>query len=244
MYHFFAPEGEQADGTLIITGNDVKHITRVLRLSAGDKIAVSDNRDRNHICEIAETGPDFVRLKIISGEMPSTEMNRRISIFQGLPKSDKMDYIVTKCVELGAYSFVPVAMERSVVKLDEKKKEDRRLRWQAKAESAAKQSGRSRIPAVETVMDFTRAMAMAKKMDYLVVPYESADNMAKTRKLLNEIEKDASVAVFIGPEGGFSPSEIQMLKDAGAHIITLGPRILRTETAGMAFLAMGTLLWE
>ena len=244
MYHFFAPGGEQADGSLLITGADVKHITRVLRLVPGDQIAVSDNQDRNRLCEITETGPDFVRLKPLDEALPSAEMNRRVTLFQGLPKSDKMDYIVTKCVELGAFSFVPVMMERSVVKLEEKKKEDRRNRWQLKAESAAKQCGRSLIPRVEKVSDFSVALAMAKEMDYLIVPYESAEDMEATRVLLKEVEAGSSLGVFIGPEGGFAPREIMELKAAGARLITLGPRILRTETAGMAFLAMGTLIWE
>ena len=243
MYHFFAPEGEFEDGLLSLTGPDVKHITRVLRLGAGHRIMVSDNQDRNCLCEITETGPDFVRVRVLE-EASSTEMNRFVTIFQGLPKGDKMDYIIEKAVELGAHALVPVEMERSVVKLDPKKKEARRQRWQAKAESAAKQSGRGIIPEIGPVSSFREALGLAGELDAIWVPYESAENMACTRELLSSLPENASVGVFIGPEGGFAPQEIELLKEAGGRLLTLGPRILRTETAGPAFLAMCTLIWE
>ena len=244
MFHFFASGGEVTDGFLNLTGQDVRHITRVLRLGPGARLVVSDNQDRNLLCEIAETGPDFVRVKIVSEELPSVEMDRRVFLFQGLPKSDKMDYIVTKCVELGVTGIVPVEMERCVVRLEEKKKQSRRERWQKLAESAAKQSGRGIIPEVEEVLSFEAALRKAAGMERILVPYESAENMAYTREMLAGVPAGSDVAVFIGPEGGFDSREIEKLREAGAGIITLGPRILRTETAGLALLAMAALLWE
>ena len=244
MYHFFAPEGETEAGRIRITGPDVKHITRVLRLGPGDQIMVSDGQDRNRLCVIAETGPDFVLLEILEEAMPSPEMNRRLTLFQGLPKGDKMDYIIEKSVELGIFSLVPVEMARSVMRLDPKKKESRRQRWQAKAESAAKQSRRGLIPEVGAVCSFSEALRQAAALDMILVPYEEAGDMGLTRELLEKVPEGASLGVFIGPEGGFAPEEIEALQQAGARLITLGPRILRTETAGPAFLAMCTLMWE
>ena len=244
MHHFFASGGKIQDGCLELTGPDVRHITRVLRLGPGDQLAVSDDQDRNLLCEITETGPDFVRVKVLGDALPSAEMDRRIFLFQGLPKSDKMDYIVTKCVELGVTGIVPVEMERCVVRLEDKKKQSRRERWQKLSESAAKQSGRGIIPEVGEVLSFEEALRKAAGMDYILVPYESAENMAFTRETLAEVPAGSDAAVFIGPEGGFSGKEIEKLREAGARIITLGPRILRTETAGIAFLAMAALMWE
>ncbi len=244
MYHFFAPEGRGESGELVIRGQDVKHITKVLRMKIGEQLIASDGRDRDYLCEIAELGPDFVRLRVVSDQLPSAEPSREIHLFQGLPKADKMDYIIQKSVELGVCRLIPVEMERCVVQLDASKKEKRRDRWQKLAESASKQSGRSIIPEVEAVSRFEEALKMASRLDHLLVPYESAENMAYTRESLSAVKKGESVGFFIGPEGGFAPSEIEKLKACGARIITLGPRILRTETAGPAVLAMMTLLWE
>ncbi|MBP3728895.1 MAG: 16S rRNA (uracil(1498)-N(3))-methyltransferase [Lachnospiraceae bacterium] len=244
MYHFFLPPGQEAEDSFRISGPDVKHIGRVLRLGKGDRIIISNNQDRRYLCEIQEIGSDFVRVRKTEEPLPSTEMNRRVILFQGLPKSDKMDYIVEKSVELGVAGIVPVEMERSVVKLEANKKETCRSRWQAKAESAAKQSGRERIPEVEAVASFSEAVKMAANLDGILVPYESAEGMEQTRNLIASVPKGACLGVFIGPEGGFSRKEIESLEEAGGRVITLGPRILRTETAGAAFLAMCTLLWE
>ena len=244
MYHFFAPEGDGESGELWVRGQDVKHIARVLRMKTGDRLIASDGRDRDWLCEIAETGPDFVRLCVVSDQLPSAEPDRRIVLFQGLPKADKMDYIVQKAVELGACGLVPVEMKRCVVQLDAGRKEKRRERWQKLSESASKQSGRSAVPEVEAVSSFEAALRLAGKLDHIIVPYESAENMEFTRQTLASVKEGESAGVFIGPEGGFAPEEIEVLKAAGAQIVTLGPRILRTETAGPAVLAMATLLWE
>lgn len=244
MHHFFAPGGDGGSGELMIRGQDVKHIVKVLRMKAGDQLIASDGRDRDYLCEIAETGPDFVRLRVIGDELPSAESSRRITLFQGLPKADKMDYIIEKTVELGVSEVVPVEMQRCVMRLEEGKKEKRRQRWQLKAESASKQSGRSLVPEVGPVSSFAAALKRAGELDHIIVPYESAENMEYTRQTFSAVKEGESVGFFIGPEGGFAPEEIEELKAAGAKIVTLGPRILRTETAGPAVLAMVTLLWE
>jgi 16S rRNA (uracil1498-N3)-methyltransferase len=244
MYHFFAPEGDGESGELWVRGQDVKHIARVLRMKTGDRLIASDGRDRDWLCEIAETGPDFVRLCVVSDQLPSAEPDRRIVLFQGLPKADKMDYIIEKAVELGACEIIPVEMKRCVVQLEAGKKEKRRERWQLKAQSASKQSGRSIVPEVRAVSSFAEALKLAGTLDHVIVPYESAENMEYTRQTLSAVKQGESAGFFIGPEGGFAPEEIEQLKAAGAKIVTLGPRILRTETAGPAVLAMGTLLWE
>ena len=244
MYHFFAPSENAESGVITITGADVNHITNVLRLKRGDRIAVADGQDRDSLCEIEEAGPGFVRCRVLPQELAETECPVRLHLFQGLPKADKMELIIQKAVELGVSTVIPVEMKRCVVRLDEKKKAAKAGRWQRIAESAAKQSGRRIIPAVETPQSFAGALEMTRSMGTLLVPYENAEDIAATRKILAGVPKGSDCALFIGPEGGFDPEEIRMLEEAGAKLITLGPRILRTETAGMAALAMCTLMME
>ncbi len=244
MFHFFAPSENAESGTVTITGQDVKHITQVLRLKPGDRIVVSDGQDRDSLCEIAEAGPAFVRCRVLPDELAETECPVRLHLFQGLPKADKMEMIIQKAVELGAASVVPVEMKRCVVRLDEKRKTAKTERWQRIAESAAKQSGRRIIPTVDMPLPFAEAVRKAAAMDTVLVPYECAEDIAATRRILAEVPKGTDCALFIGPEGGFEAEEIERLKEAGAKVITLGPRILRTETAGMAVLAMCTLMME
>ena len=159
-------------------------------------------------------------------------------LFQGLPKNDKMEWIIQKTVELGVYEVIPVAMKNCVVKLDDKKAKSKVTRWQAIAESAAKQSKRSLIPEVKMPMSYKEAVAYAKKLDVKLVPYENEDGMAGTKAAMEQIKKGESIAVFIGPEGGFDPSEIALAKEEGMHLVSLGKRILRTETAGLATLSI------
>jgi 16S rRNA (uracil1498-N3)-methyltransferase len=166
------------------------------------------------------------------------ELPSKITLFQGLPKGDKMDLIVQKAVELGASEIVPVAMKRCVVKLDQKKESSRLKRWNAISESAAKQAKRMIIPQVTPVMTFSQALEKGKKCDVLLMPYELARGMGETRKILQDIRPGQSVAVFIGPEGGFAQEEARMAEAAGASFLTLGKRILRTETAGMTMLSI------
>ena len=159
----------------------------------------------------------------------------------GLPKFDKMELIVQKAVELGVYRIVPVRMKRCVLKLDEKKAESKVKRWQSIAEAAAKQAKRGIIPEIAPVATYIQALSEARNAEHILFPYECAEDIAKTREFISGIGPGESVAVFIGPEGGFDPAEVEAAKESGAHIITLGRRILRTETAAIS--AMSVLMF-
>ena len=184
---------------------------------------------------------DMQKAKQISAkileEWENKELPARIHLFQGLPKGDKMELIIQKAVELGAYRVVPVSMKRSVVKLDAKKADAKRKRWNAVSESAAKQSKRSLIPEVAPLMTYKEAVKEAAGYDMVFLPYESADGIRKTRELLASVKPGTDIAVFIGPEGGFEDEEVELARENGAEIVTLGKRILRTETAGLCMLS-------
>ena len=238
MYQFFVPSENIQGNRIAITGDDVNHIKNVLRMKVGEEIAVSNGEDgKEYRCGIASIGDEIVcTLRFIKED--GVELPTKITLFQGLPKADKMELIVQKAVELGAYEVVPVSMARSIVKLDDKKQKTKITRWQSIAEAAAKQSKRSIIPQIQPVMTMKQALSYAKEMDMLFVPYELADDMEKTRELFEEVKPGQHIGFFIGPEGGFDEAEIQLALDSGAHPITLGKRILRTETAGMTVLSI------
>ena len=243
MYRFFVDSKDVTDEEVRITGSDVNHIKNVLRMKNGDKIYVSDGDITDVTCEITEINDDEVIAKIIE-EHENTELASKIVLFQGLPKSDKMELIVQKATELGASKIVPVAMKRCVVKLDAKKAASKIKRYEAIALSAAKQSKRSVIPEIGDVVSFKEALNMAKELDVCVVPYESAKGMEGTREVLAELEYGQSIGIFIGPEGGFDDKEIEEAKECGFNIISLGRRILRTETAGLTTLSILMYLLE
>ena len=165
-------------------------------------------------------------------------------MFQGLPKSDKMEFIIQKAVELGVHAVVPMATKRAVVRLEGKKEEAKRRRWQGIAESAAKQAKRMIIPEILPVHRFKDAVALAETLDVRLVPYELAEDMGHTREIFSNIRPGQSVGLFIGPEGGFAPEEIKEATARQIRPITLGRRILRTETAGMAVLSVLMYLLE
>lgn len=239
MHHFFVTPRQILEREILVEGTDVNHITNVLRMEKGEEVHVSDGQGgRVYRCEIAAFEEETVRLNILEVLKDDMELPSRIYLFQGLPKADKMELIIQKAVELGVYEIIPVATRRAVVKLDDKKAAAKVKRWQAISESAAKQSKRMIIPEVKLPMDFKKALAYAKEMDVRLIPYEMAEGMEGTRKLIQEIRPGQSVAVFIGPEGGFEESEIQLAEEAGVLPITLGKRILRTETAGMTVLSI------
>lgn len=220
-----------------ITGNDVNHIVNVLRMKKDEELWISDKEKEYH-CVIENAGEDEVLLHILYVQEPDYELQNRIYLFQGLPKADKMELIIQKAVELGAYSVVPVSTRRCVVKLDNKKAEKKVSRWQQIAESAAKQSKRMLVPEVHSVTTFKEALVYAKELDVLLIPYELAKGMKETKELIRSIEPGKSIGVFIGPEGGFEEQEVADAMEAGAKPITLGHRILRTETAGLAVLSV------
>lgn len=238
MYHFFVTPDQIMDGYAVITGQDVNHIRNVLRMRAGEQVGIRDGISRNYICELEEIGQNAVRARILSEEQDSSELPARLYLFQGIPKSDKMELIIQKAVELGAYQIIPVATRRAVVKLDKKKEETKVKRWNAIAESAAKQSGRMVIPEVTGVMTLKEAYHYAFGFDLNLIPYELAEGMEETRLTLSQVRPGMQVGIFIGPEGGFDVEEVELAIASKIHPITLGRRILRTETAGMTALSI------
>ena len=244
MYPFFVEPSQIMGKRIVIQGSDVNHIKNVLRMRVGEEIAVSNGVDgREYRCGIEEFAADEVICSLRFIKEDGVELPSKIYLFQGLPKADKMELIIQKAVELGAYEIIPVAAKRCVVKLDEKKAAGKRSRWQGIAEAAAKQSKRGIIPQIGEVMNMKQAIAFAQQMDVRLIPYELAEDMGHTRELIGAVRPGQSVAIFIGPEGGFEEAEIQEALQAGIEPITLGRRILRTETAGMTVLAwLGYLL--
>ena len=239
MHRFFVEEPAMGANSITITGGDVNHIKNVLRMSVGEKICVINGQNnKEYYCEITALGNNAVDTRICEIRESDQELANEIVLFQGLSKSDKMELIIQKAVELGVHTIVPVSTDRTVVKLDAKKEANKRKRWMSISESAAKQSGRLRIPEVTQVVSFKEALEMAGKMDVRLIPYELAEGMEKTREVMSGIQPGQSVAVFIGPEGGFESSEIEKAREIGVQSITLGKRILRTETAGLVTLAM------
>lgn len=244
MYHFFVEPSQISEKEVVITGEDVNHIKNVIRLKAGDEISISNGIDgRDYRCGIAELGEDSIRCELRFIKEDGVELPAKVYLFQGLPKGDKMEFIIQKMVELGVYEIVPVAMKRCVVKLDEKKAKSKIARWQGISEAAAKQSKRGIVPQIHEVMNFKEALAYASRMECKLVPYEmegtleDATGMKGTRRLIEAVKPGDRVAVFIGPEGGFEEQEIADAKALGMEPITLGKRILRTETAGMTVMA-------
>ncbi|MCD7737000.1 MAG: 16S rRNA (uracil(1498)-N(3))-methyltransferase [Lachnospiraceae bacterium] len=238
MHHFFADTEQIGEKEIHITGSDVNHIRNVLRIGPGEQISVSDKNAVTYRCEVTRLEESCVTAKILWSQEADTELPSRVVLFQGLPKADKMEFIIQKAVELGACEIVPMATRRAVVKLDAKKAEARRKRWNAIAESAAKQAKRTIIPEVKPVTAFAEGVRYASEMDRKFIPYELAPRgMEATRAAFEAIRPGDSIAVFIGPEGGFDEREIELAQQEGILPITLGRRILRTETAGMAVLS-------
>ncbi len=240
MHQFFVEpyQIQEAERRVIILGSDVNHIKNVLRMKTGEEIAISNGTDKKEYrCGIAEFKEDSIICELRFIKEDGVELVSKIYLFQGLPKADKMELIIQKAVELGAYQVIPMETKRAIVKLDEKKAKSKVERWNSIAEAAAKQSKRRVIPEVTSVKTMKEAIAFAKDMDVKMIPYELAEGMQKTREIIDNIRPGQSVAVFIGPEGGFDESEIQLAVENGILPITLGKRILRTETAGFTTLA-------
>lgn len=238
MYQFFVDDAQIGKEFITITGSDVNHIKNVLRMKPGEKIRISNQKGQDYFCSILELGEDFVQADILDSEAAGTELAAKICLFQALPKGDRMETVIQKAVELGVHEIVPVSMKYCVVKLDAKKAENKRKRWQAIAESAAKQSKRSLIPVVREVMSFKEAVAYAKSFAVNLVPYENERGMAATREVLEKLKMDDTISVMIGPEGGFSEEEINQVKEEKMQIVSLGKRILRTDTAAISTLSM------
>lgn len=249
MYQFFVSENQIniSDKTVTIKGSDVNHIKNVLRMKIGEEFNVSNGADgREYRCAIKEFNDActiLCELRFIKED--SHELPSKVYLFQGLPKGDKMESIIQKNIELGVYEIIPVEMKRCVVKLEEKKAAAKISRWQGIAEAAAKQSKRGIIPQVKMPMAFKEAVKYAvKECKVCLLPYEMAENMAATRELISGINPGESIAVFIGPEGGFDEAEVEYAMAEGFKSITLGKRILRTETAGMTLMSVFSYLLE
>lgn len=255
------------DGKRIsISGETYNHMVNVLRMKVGEEFSVSFKDEQDSLnqlkdgdspksdVQIGETVEEGCRSKEyrfgiesitdseLIGELrfikeSGAELPSKIYLFQGLPKADKMELIIQKAVELGAYQIVPVKMKRSVVKLDEKKAASKIKRWCAISEAAAKQSKRALVPEVTMPMTFKEAVKFAESLDIKLLPYELAEGMDYTREIISEIKPGQSIGIFVGPEGGFADEEVELANDKGFKTITMGKRILRTETAGFTMLA-------
>lgn len=238
MHHFFVEPGQMEGEQVRITGPDVNHMKNALRMKAGEQFLVSDGQGGDYLCRLEELDAGRALGRILE-KRESAELPSSIWLYQGLPKSDKMEFIIQKAAELGAAAVVPVVTRNTVVKLDAKKAKERVRRWQAIAESGAKQSKRSRIPQVGEVLTFEEALNDMERrgFDFKLVPYENQEGMAATKRIFDSLKPGMSVAVMIGPEGGFDPLEIEKAQEAGAEPISLGRRILRTETAAVTMLS-------
>ncbi len=243
MQQIFLKETVQIQETIKVTGEDARHLAAVLRMRPGEKIRLSTADGGNYLGEIVEAEKDGVEIFVLQ-ETPSTELREKIVLFQALPKGDRMETVIEKTVELGVHEIVPVEMERCVVRLDDKKKENRRRRYQAVAEAAAKQSKRSVIPAIRPFMSYEDAVAYARTLDVVLVPYECKRGMEQTREAVERIRQPEveRIGILIGPEGGFSGREIEAVQDL--HVISLGERILRTDTAAITAVSLVMLACE
>lgn len=238
MYRFFITSGDIGGGRLTVSGPDAHHISHVLRMKPGEDIEAVDEKGLVSTCRITAIGGDTVEAEVLFAEPSCAELPNRLVLFQGLPKSDKMELIIQKAVELGVSEVVPVATARCVVRLDEKRAAAKVKRWQAIAEAAAKQSKRDVIPVIRPVMHFDKALAEAAGLDRTLIPYEKAVDIAASKAVIAGITAGESVGIFIGPEGGFEEKEVLKACEQGASSLTLGPRILRCETAAITILSI------
>lgn len=243
MHNFFVEDKDRDSERFFISGSDYNHIKNVLRMKIGDTFLVSCNKN-SHLCRLTSLENETAVAEIIEENYNDTNLPIEIHLFQGLPKADKMELIIQKTVELGVSSIIPVEMSRCVVKLEEKKKRQKQERWQAIAESAAKQSKRNIIPVVHEPISYKNALNKAKEMDVLLVPYENKDGMTATKNALTKIKRGMKIGIIIGPEGGFTENEIDSALEIGGDVISLGKRILRTETAAITAVGMCMLYTE
>ena len=238
MPRFFVRTNQISNDNIYIIGEDVKHIKNVLRKQIGDKVEVC-NQDTgdSYKCEIKNFSEDEIKTNIIE-KLKNIQEKVQVDIYQGLPKSDKMELIIQKSVELGANAIIPVNMKRCVVKIEGKDEAKKTDRWQKIAESAAKQCGRSFIPEVKNLINVKDICNLINEYDAIIVAYENE----KENTLKSELQKlnsaNLKIGIVIGPEGGLEESDIKLLRENGARIVTLGNRILRTETVALNVLSI------
>lgn len=241
MHRFFVDEQGILNGSACLEASDAYHAARVLRLKKGDEVVLMDGQ-RLYRASIATLDGSVVQCDILEG-LPSPEASLCITLYQGLPKADKLEWIVQKCTEAGIMAIVPVAMSRCVSVVDGKDAPKKQERWQRIAREAAKQSGRAVVPQVHLPMTLSKALEQCKKHDLVLVPWEEAEGSGP-RVVHEKYPQAKDIAIVIGPEGGIAPEEIETLRaKAGAVPITLGKRILRTETAGLAASIALLALW-
>ena len=268
MHRFFIEQSniDTQSGVCVIRGTDVNHIANVLRMRQGEQILLSTGVKEDpveYLCEIDGIRPDEVRARILDLQKNARELPLDLYLFQALPKGDRFETVIEKGVELGVHEIIPVMSARCIVKLDEKRAEKKTARWNALSLSAAKQSKRSFVPVVEKPVSWQGALDAARSMDLVLAAYENAQGMGHTRNVIagvirrklrgegsdrpgpkNSEQTSAAlrpagkIGIFIGPEGGFEDREIEQLQELGAEVITLGHRILRTDTAGICVLSM------
>lgn len=247
MPKFFVKQEQINGDIIIIQGQDVNHIKKVLRAKIGDELQICNSQNgENFLCDIKEIENEKILCKIKQEIEEKVESNIEVTIFQGLPKADKMEYIIQKSVELGVYDITPVEMKRCVVKLDEKDKNKKQLRWQKISEVAAKQCGRDIIPQINKIINTKNICELIKKYDIVLVAYENEkektlkEQLKLIKEKMQKLEKDEliKIGIVIGPEGGLEERDVQDLKENGAKIITLGKRILRTETVALNVLSV------
>lgn len=237
MHNFFINEQDVIDNKVNISGQDFNHVKNVLRMKVGDTFLVSLN-SKSHLCKIVEIFSESLTAEIVEENYMDTSLPIDVYLFQGMPKSDKLELIIQKAVELGVYQIIPVQMERSIAKIEDKKVKQKVERFNAISQSAAEQCKRSFVPTVKEPLSFKLALEYAKSLDLILLPYENQKGILSTKENLVKIKKGDKVAVFIGPEGGFSDKEIELAKEQNANLISLGKRILRTETASITALSM------
>lgn len=239
MPRFFV-KTEQINGNKIqIIGTDVKHIRNVLRKQIGENIEICNSENgKAYNCEIINIEEKHIDTEILK-ELKEEKNNILVDIYQGIPKSDKMELIIQKSVELGVNTIIPVAMKRCIAKIEPKDENKKIDRWQKIAESAAKQSGRTIIPEIKKVITISDIVQLVKKYDSIIVAYENEKQNTIKKELLKLKNKEqVKIAVVIGPEGGLEESDVKLLRESGANIVTLGNRILRTETVALNILSI------
>ena len=238
MPKFFVTKDKISGNEIIIDSEDAKHIKKVLRICVGDTITVCDGSGRDYTAKVSDIDENQVLCEIVESKKCDTEPKIKITLFQGLPKASKMDYIIQKNTELGICEITPVAMSRCVVKLENKKAEEKKTeRWQKISAEAAKQSGRGIIPTVNMPVTFDDVIKSVENFDLVFAPYECEEE-TRLRDIVEAHPDAENIAFIIGPEGGFDPVEIEKLKKTGIKTVTLGKRILRTETAAEAVISM------
>ena len=242
MQQIFVDQSVKIDDTFMVEGEDARHLLQVLRMRQGEQLRVSTHEGDNYLCQIESADKGQVTLRVLE-EVASTELGKRIYLFQAIPKGDRMETVIEKAVELGVYEIIPVEMKYCVVKLDDKKKASRLKRYQSIAEAAAKQSKRSSIPQIHDFMTYAEAVTYARQCDERIVPYECAEGMEATKRALAQMTDATSISIMIGPEGGFADEEIEAVRE-DMDVISLGSRILRTDTAAITTMSMVMLAIE